>query len=340
MYPVLIAEDEYWLRRELSEMVERLGENFTIAGEACDGEQAWEMIPELWPSILITDIRMPRMDGIDLIKRVTDAAYPIVILVVSGYDEFAYAQKAVHFGVTDYLLKPIDSDKLKSALLHSLDRISLFKDLNACLTHINAFFETIHDSEVVERNGMLEEIIGKIWGAPILHPKSRHTLLTVFQTKMNELLQEGGTMSDAGPQRELLVKDREQSIDHFRRLLEQWSLKASSKDNGDMHAIIRKACRYVENHYMEPLTLVGIASEFHLSMSYFGYLFKKYTGQSFISYVNQLRVDKAKVLLLEEDIKIYDIAEMVGFSSQTHFNRTFKNLIHMTPNEFRKGMMG
>nr|WP_307990670.1 response regulator [uncultured Niameybacter sp.] len=120
MLKVFLVEDEFAVRESMKKNIDWQVHGFQLIGEAGDGELAYPMIQELQPDILITDIRMPFMDGLQLIELVKASMPKIKILILSGYDEFDYAKEAIRLGVTDYLLKPITSKKL----LESLSRVA------------------------------------------------------------------------------------------------------------------------------------------------------------------------------------------------------------------------
>jgi two-component system, response regulator YesN len=115
-YSVLVAEDEPLIRANL---VKKLGEGcpeFEVVGEAADGRAALEAVAELSPDVLITDIRMPVMDGLALIREVYYAFPDVKVLIVSGYGEFEYARSALVHGVKDYLLKPVAAAELRATM--------------------------------------------------------------------------------------------------------------------------------------------------------------------------------------------------------------------------------
>lgn len=116
MRKVLLVEDENLIRRGLLYKVDWVQVNCAIAGEAATGEEGLEKIRALHPDIVITDIRMPDMDGLEMLRLGRqECRFSAVIL--SGYSEFAYAREAIHLGVVEYLLKPVDIGELKSCLL-------------------------------------------------------------------------------------------------------------------------------------------------------------------------------------------------------------------------------
>lgn len=112
MLKVFIVEDEVIIREGLKQKIPWEAEGFCFAGEASDGELAYPLIKKAKPDILITDIRMPFMNGLELARLVKKELPHIKILFLSGYDEFDYAKEAIRIGAADYLLKPITSEKL------------------------------------------------------------------------------------------------------------------------------------------------------------------------------------------------------------------------------------
>ena len=107
MYKVFLIEDEIVIREALERMIPWNEYGFELVGKAKDGEIALPMIRKTKPDVLITDIKMPFMDGLTLSSIVKKEFPEIRIVIVSGYDDFEYARKAIAIGVDDYLLKPI-----------------------------------------------------------------------------------------------------------------------------------------------------------------------------------------------------------------------------------------
>lgn len=113
---VLIADDEPIFRMGLQKMIATLSSGWHVVGEAEDGQDAWAKVKSLRPDVLLTDIRMPRMDGIQL-QRLVKEHYPqMACIVLSGHDEFAYARDSLKLGAKDYLLKPVEREQLYAAL--------------------------------------------------------------------------------------------------------------------------------------------------------------------------------------------------------------------------------
>jgi len=118
---VIVVEDEDYIRSSLVRKVQNSGHRFKVVGSYGDGRSALEALDQRCPDILITDIRMPVMDGLELLRRALDSHPELNSIVVSGYDDFDYARRAIQFQAKAYLLKPVKQEELNEALF----RISL-----------------------------------------------------------------------------------------------------------------------------------------------------------------------------------------------------------------------
>lgn len=121
---VVVAEDEELIRNNIVKKIHALNLGFNVIGSAQDGKEALELIEKYSPDILITDIQMPVMNGLELIKIVSSKYPHIIKIVVSGFNEFKYAQQALKYEVKDYLLKPLN----KQALMDTLGTIRICLD--------------------------------------------------------------------------------------------------------------------------------------------------------------------------------------------------------------------
>jgi two-component system response regulator YesN len=331
MLHVLVAEDEWWIRSALVEMVENMDAGFRVTGSAANGDEAWELIWELWPNVLITDIMMPGKDGLALMKDIDAMALPIVPIVISGHSNFQYAQQAIRYGVSEYLLKPVLENELKQALLRSMDRLESKRELHGTIAEIQ---QLLHDLPSLEQAVMLRQyssLVDRILQLP--HPGTSVNLLRIFAFKFNELLDGAGADRAQEPFPE--SRGQEEVRRYFQQLLEQW-LRLTPK--GNTHFVVKKVCDYIAGHYMDEIHIVDMASFANISCSYLSSLFKQHTGLTFVHYVNQVKIDKAKQLLFDPEKKVYEVADEVGFASLPYFNRVFKNSTGMSPNEFRRNI--
>ncbi len=116
MKKVLIAEDEKLIRAGIRTMIQRSGVEIEEIIETNNGEAAWEILKNTRIDAVFTDIRMPKMDGIELVKRIHEMKNPPYVVAISGYDDFSYAVEMLRNGVLEYLLKPVERQKITEVL--------------------------------------------------------------------------------------------------------------------------------------------------------------------------------------------------------------------------------
>ena len=116
LYKVFFVEDEIVTREGIRDNVDWQAAGFELCGEAPDGEMALPLLQATKPDVLITDIKMPFMDGLQLSRIVHERMPQMKIVILSGHDEFEYAQEAIKLGVTEYLLKPVTVQDLRTVL--------------------------------------------------------------------------------------------------------------------------------------------------------------------------------------------------------------------------------
>ena len=241
MYSIMIVEDEYLVRQGIASLVDYEQFGMRVIAQAENGREAWQKFQENPADILLTDINMPQMNGLELAKLVRDQAPKCHIVFLTGYDDFDYARTAIKLGADDYLLKPFSKDDV-------------------------------------------EEMLAKV------------------QTKL----------------------DKERKKAQIQNLVDQGQ---HSELEDSIHARLADS----------ELSLKNLAFQLGFSPSYLSVLIKKELGLPFQDYLIQERMKKAKLLLLTTDLKIYEIAEQVGFEDMNYFSQRFKQVVGLTPRQFKKG---
>ena len=164
MYKVFLVDDEIVIRENIRNSFPwegNGGSEFSLAGEAPDGEIALQMMQDVKPDILITDIRMPFMDGMQLCEAVSHTMPWVQIVILSGYDDFAYAQQAISLGVKEYLLKPVSAQELLEVLERIAGRIREERRAQADLLRIK---RQLASSSAFLREKLLSEALGGVRG--------------------------------------------------------------------------------------------------------------------------------------------------------------------------------
>lgn len=154
-YQVFFVEDEAVTREGIRDNVDWKANGFEFCGEASDGEMALPLLQTTRPDVLITDIKMPFMDGLQLCKIVRERMPWMKIIILSGHDEFEYAQKAIEMGVTEYLLKPVTVQNIH----HSLQKIAVQLDRER---KEQKDLEQLHKQVAENREALSERLLLKL----------------------------------------------------------------------------------------------------------------------------------------------------------------------------------
>jgi two-component system response regulator YesN len=166
MYKVFLVEDEIVVREGIRNNIPWDKTAYTLAGEAPDGEMALSSIRDIKPDILITDIKMPFMDGLSLSSIVKKTLPWIKIIILSGHDEFEYARKAISIGVEEYLLKPVSSQDMLEALNKIAARIDEEKEKRLGIEHLKKQVQSSED--ILRERRLLDFVHGLIPAAEIV----------------------------------------------------------------------------------------------------------------------------------------------------------------------------
>lgn len=244
MLKVLVVEDEEMIRRGIVLAVDWAALDCVVVGEAANGLEALDAVERLDPSLIITDLKMPQMDGIELLRRLRERGNNVYVIILTAYDSFTYAQSALRLGAVDFLLKPF------------------------------------HD-------GDLERAV------------------TALRRRMG---------AGAG--------EAERTFPGLKK--------------GDKSKYVLEAMDYIGEHYNDPNIGIGaIAQHLGLSEGHLSHTFKKETDYTLLNYLTRYRVHKAMELLRDCRVKVYEVAEQVGYRDITHFSATFKKLVGMSPSEYQ-----
>jgi two-component system response regulator YesN len=198
---------------------------------------------------------------------------------------------------------------------------------------IQEFMDSLPDQAQQHLLWDMEEIVRRTLRLKSVNPDVRRSLLATFSAKLGELLQ--GIDAEFQPI-PLPEAEEKEMLRHFHSLLEKWIMIFPQFSGNDMNSAVRRICEYIDRHPSHNLPLAEAAEMVHLSVSHFSVLFKKFSGQTYLNYVNQTRIEKAKEYLRIPELKVYEAAERAGFATLPYFNRIFKKAVGLTPVEYRK----
>lgn len=513
MNTVFIADDELIIRQGLKCIIDWEDLGFTIIGEASNGEDALNFILKEQPDLVLLDIRMPKILGIDVVKQARQQGFEGKIIILSGFTDFKYAQAAIKYGVDFYLTKPIDEEELLETVQeikevfdaesqqsdtldhyrkkahgmilfdiltggadysqlnlkdlhldadqyqiviyekysHNATQMSYrFSDLLKVTNEGNSSYEniTIDDNEVLllkgaftlekfehflehyereqkpQKDSPLDSLF-ITYGRPVtdivdVHTSYEEALLllqrrffcenmqhTIGYTQLpvqnpatafrltpetlqnycesligyiqaakrnqiaetlRELENNLYTTFDDIPHIKLFLTDLylsiKEKISHLYHNMnipfpgnaeiiefinqkyylyeiilfftEQFDMIVRSIGNPSSEGVMDDIIHYIEHNYMDNIKLENIAPLFGYNSSYLGKIFSKKVGEGFNVFVDKVRIDHSKELLQSSTLKVYEIAEKVGYRNVDYFHTKFKKYVNMSPAEYRK----
>lgn len=356
MIKVVLVDDEHWNRDILRTFGAWEQFGMEIAGEADDGLDAIRVIEQVAPQIVITDMRMPGADGTRLLQILNERFPEIKVIVVSGYDDFAYTKHAILYKAEDYLLKPVDPKELNAALQKCKDELLADVDDERRLMPINL--------ELAQKLSSLKQLLRYSF-----NDLNTEGLSGVFEQLNREL---GGDQDQAAnPQllerviHEMMLFLKELATDHSIELDSQ-AVPVSSAASGSaadavaflsqrylqtMEQLIQQrknknrlnldeVRKYVERNFAEPISLEQIAKAFFVSKEYLSKMFKQEYGRNITDYILHIRMDKARDWLVEDHFSIKAVAEMAGYEDVSYFYRVFRKHFGIAPGEMRAQRAG
>lgn len=502
---ILIVEDEIRIREGIRKLLSKIDSEYIVAGEAEDGVTGLKMCEELHPDLIITDVQMPQMDGLEMLKAISDKGITVKTIVLSAYSEFEYARTAMKMGVTEYLLKPISLNELSRALetikrqiaedkrkkpdqIGTLEQtfreilngrmevqpdvadylsktfeieknqnfvllyfylgehfeeekqngvrritgaLSTYKSIHYCIVEeeykkslavVIYGYESSADLErwiqyqllqnlsghsvmgYAEANGLdnLKACADRLfpymdWNISfqenilISYPKITNvqTGLCVYPQEVESQMKAAICASDYAKEKQLMDRFVETFQDgkvyppreikecyvrfiwaalemaknigltkaeeiKQQRLLEQimnaktrMELKdictqimgvfeEGEKEQDSTNLTIKRAKRLIHEFYNTGITLDEIAAKLNITPEYLGTQFHKETGVTFSTYMKNYRIQKSKELLVGTSMKLYEIAERVGYTDPKYFSKVFRDVTGQLPADFRK----
>lgn len=516
MYTYIVIDDESLMRKGVIKRLQPLADQLTCIGEAQDGVEALALIREKNPDIIITDMKMPVMDGTQLLPLLTEQFPEKRIIIISGFKDFDYMKHAINAQAVDYILKPFKKEDLQKSVLNTIAQlenkaaiehqlisteekseisrydydIQMLKNsilgyhtesymltsdklkfinqthnlilitLHAAVTLIEEhvqnflaengfgdlalFLQHTHHKNlgflilfVPEHSSLpLEDlchqvirILNHMFDAENQHiaygiSRTHHSLTELhqaFQETSDALNSQKSSDStsiyfytDRAPDNANIIWDKSSEFlfhveagmvkqvqllieelfhylgerknntlydiklycfwlaDETRHILSEYMeqvnlnsanssmqnvissmfslkelkqyyiqfftnitdiLKKQSIYEGD--DVVEKMQTYIKRHYQNKLTIEFLSSIFHMNRSYCSHLFVERTGKTFVSFLNEIRLEKARELLRNSDKKMYQIAKQVGYDNVKYFFRVFKKQMKMTPDQYR-----
>jgi len=351
MFSLLIVDDEISVINGLANDIDWHKIGIDKVHTADTGKRAIEIIQSGQIDIVISDICMPDMDGMEM-TRILYNQWPLIkVIFLSGYEEFNYAKEAIDLKVFRYLTKPIRYDDLLEHVKAALNEIK--RELKGNQGHksfYNSFSVTFPPlSMLIEslQNNTLHELINTLFDECEASDSKKwekaKKIHRYVSTEIVDLSLRKGFAIDSWAHG---LEDRFYPSGHFQTLsdMRKWCLAVTTaciehiaEEKHDLnHIITARAKAIVQANLNTDLQLPEIAAALYIHPNHLSRIFKELEGMTITDYSIALRINNAKELLRIQNNKIYEVAAKIGYESVGHFTRIFKREVGMTPKEYQK----
>ncbi|MGN0156001.1 MAG: response regulator [Lachnospiraceae bacterium] len=483
MHTVLVVEDEKMIRQGICTMIKRSGVPVEMIMECNNGQAALEVLKNQKVDVMFTDIRMPKMDGIQLVQKMQELPHKPLTVAISGYDDFSYAVEMLRNGIQEYILKPVDRNKLREVLLkmeeklceeqekdtniriigcrqfkqimetdcmpekelesirNRFENMLLYPQYYVCCTEQEGdeaeekdaylYLEQVGDCKVYLVNDadlrflLKNELRESYVGVSALHHgitelrmayqeaekarkeafcKCSHVILTeetiireenesdrqkMHAEAISKIVQMIGTdkVTEAIHQTEQFIGKVRQggyapeefeefakklisgiivtyqnALEEEREILKQLKnpyeyaniedymeeltgfmiafhekINTRFDDYGNKQKM-QQAVEYIRQNYNKDLNMAVVSNYVSMNYSLFSFVFKQYTGKNFVNYLKELRMEEAKRLLANTQMRVIEISQQIGYENEKHFMKIFKSVCGVSPTEYRKNM--
>lgn len=343
----LIVDDDVFVRQCLIQMLPWQLLDFSQVLEASNGTEALELARQDKPELVITDVKMPRMSGLELARLLKQEMLDVCVILLSEYNDFAFVHGALQCGVDDYILKPLMPAKLEEIaekirkLMSEMEMRRYYTSLRSDPAHIRAVIR-----EAVESgNGQTLADSAEYLARNMIHRDDlRHFGVMI----LTELFGQAETVS---PRKSDLEQLRREVMNHYAAIRDVEALIRCIGDacvrcvrlcdnSVSMSSHVNRMTEYIERNYMDPdLSVAKVSDYVHLSPIYTGALFKKQTGKSVVSYIHEVRIEQAKRMLMDDSISVKEVSVRTAYVAADYFSRLFSKAVGVTPTRYRSIML-
>ncbi len=326
VFDILIVDDE-WVERDGIRMMLEQGGYPLRPHEAQNGEEALSILASRPIDIMITDIRMPFMDGITLALRARPQYAALKIVFYSAYGDFEYARQAIEAKASGYLLKPMTREALAKqmdALLCELRAERQLLPVNEA-QRLQEAFAVFRDALLSGEYAQAERLRAALCALPFPANAAvlRYLALSVARDMDDKVFDRAALEKQAGA--------IENSADFSAFLYQLVALCARCKPDIEHRMLL-----YIHQHYDKSISLQAMAAHMRLSQGYVSRVFRERTGESFVRYLTRVRMEHARQLLAGTSEPITQIALKTGYDSPSYFTSVFGKTVGMSPAEYRK----
>lgn len=376
MQTLFIADNDITVIEEITHILDWDSLGFSFCGEASDGEDALAQILSLQPDLVILDTDIPKISGTEVLLHARKAGFIGKCIIVSAQCSFQYAKEAINGNASFYLNKPIDKDELYQAVCeirdtftddtamllecryfytprqHALDSNTLKEktivpphydflplDENLFTGFVNClvdYLESFNRKMIVKSLSEFEVRLSE----------SFHDVRRLKLVLMDLYLQIKEEINKKYASFEIPFETNAFALEYINSrnflyeiidfFMEQFDMIIIAIRNPSLDNVVDDLLFYIDHNYTKNIKLETVAQLFGYNNAYLGKIFHKKMGQSFNSYLDYKRIEYSKQLILEDKLKIYEIAREAGYKNVDYFHIKFKKYVGKSPSEYRK----
>lgn len=355
MWKVMIADDEPFIREGIEQLIPWKNLGCSLQYSASNGRELIEYMEQDRPDIVIVDIKMPVVGGLDVAKYIQENQMDIKVIILTAYTDFQFAHQAIRYNVSDYVVKssalediPKAIERITQTLQES--RLTIYRLILLYGTAEKVMLEKMAQAafeEVELKQIQTDEIVSCliIMGNKLTEKETICNSCKKLQELYRNFLQKNLAIGISP-----IFYDLKQVSEHYssmkefvkeQMVLEGPDLFWKEKENEqkspavpDTVHLIKQVDEYVEVNFCNRISLDDIAEAVHVNRSYLSRVYKQKTGCNLFDTINMKRIQLAKKYIQESKKKMYEIAVQVGFEDTAYFSKVFKKFEGISPKEF------
>lgn len=314
-----------------------------LSQEAADGVEALDMLRKKPVDILLTDIKMPKIDGLELLEYVRQEKLSKCVILLSEYADFEYARKGIVLGAFDYIVKPVTNTILSRVLGRALKFLLDEKKENeeflndsrimaeSILIGGNNFEMLIARTVTKCFDGINEDIVKGVVRLMDFARKvdsevmEKYAWLKLLVSDIEEVCT-----------RMIQASDKEIASALFENYMMELYVAIRNWYPSELSVLSQKAVEYILTHPFDKLTLTDVAEVCYVSNTYLSHSFKKDLGKSFVDYLTAFKMQIVKKFLTETEMSMTEIAEKLGYDDYKYMGRLFKKSYGFTLSDYKR----
>lgn len=330
---VMIAEDEKIVLQDLLTIVDWEAEGFRVSTIAVNGKQGLQRFQADRPRLIISDVRMPAMDGLTMVRAIKKIDPGVYVIILSAYEEFEYAHEAIRLGAEDYIVKTEMNAELLSRKLREIRTAFAWRRssiLETTKNRLSYLLSAPHEAESFSQSiGELRSVLTRF----DKDENFREMLPFMSQIINAEYTGLGMAEKFSPPD----AADIDTLMSWFAEEADMLGTLRDGVSERHISPVVLNAVEYIQRNYGNPeLKMSKISRNVGLSPGRLGVLFKKEFDSTVNDYITTVRIEAAKRLLLSGKHKVYEVSELVGYRTSQYFSQIFYLRTGQYPNKYRR----